>query len=110
MNVPSQDSLLSMALFGSTQKSVSAGDAVYTESAERLHKPFEWKDAVCFEFCKGCGLTYEIDRTRANEYLKVLKLPPYKRSLAGYYFRVGHCSSCSSENDSIERVPLPQKP
>ncbi len=104
MKSPSKETLLKMMLFGSTQKSVGSG--THTEDAKRLAAPFEWKEAVCYAFCKGCGVTLEINKKCADEYLKKLNLPPYKSSLVGYYFRVGRCSACDSKSDLVERLPL----
>lgn len=104
---PSEERLLKMAILGSSGP--LRADGGHMEDPKELSTSFEWDQAVAHSFCMGCGRTFEVNQEWVDNMLERLKLPPYKKTTKDKYFRVGCCTACDSQQDTVELLPLPER-
>ncbi len=71
-----------------------------------LREPLESEGAVMYAFCRGCGLRYELKPDEAAALFSKIE-EPYKIR-PGWYFDLGACGVCKSENQSILLVEAKQ--
>ncbi len=92
-------------LFGATRRIEATGD--HRPDIERLLRPFEGKDSVAYFFCKGCGLTFEVnERVAAEEVKKTGQELPV--DLSNFYFESDGCEACDGDEGAVELKTIMQ--